>query len=113
VSALEEPTTVGTPVCRVADLVPERGVAAIVDGVQIAVFLVGGELFAVDHRDPASGANVLARGLVGSVEDRVYVASPLFKHRYDLRTGAALDSGTGIGVHHAVVSGGVVHVRLG
>lgn len=81
-----------TTVCRLDELVPDRGVAALVGGEQIAVFrLASGELYAVSHRDPATGANVMARGLVGSRGGVPTVCSPLHKEVYDLRTGANLD----------------------
>lgn len=84
--------TAWVPVCRVDDLVPERGAAALVDGVQVALFrLADGEVVAVQHRDPATGANVMARGIVGTRGAVPTVASPLHKQVYDLRTGQCLD----------------------
>lgn len=80
-------------VCTLDDLHPDRGVAALVDGTQVAIFLLAdtGEVFAVSHRDPFTGANVIARGLVGSRGDAPTVASPLHKQVFDLRTGTCLD----------------------
>jgi nitrite reductase (NADH) small subunit len=79
-------------VCRYSDLEPERGVAALVDGQQVAVFrLHDGSVCAIDHRDPFSGAYVLARGIVGSRGDVPFVASPMYKQAIDLRTGECLD----------------------
>lgn len=70
----------------------DRGVAALVGDRQVAVFrLAGDELAAIDHVEPFTRAPVLARGLVGSAGDTVYVASPLHKQRFDLRTGQCLD----------------------
>lgn len=94
------PTDRWVPVCRLGDLTPDRGVAALVGDHQVAVFLLAPpagapdaplELHAVDHHDPYSGANVLARGLVGSAGDRPTVASPIYKQRFDLRDGTCLD----------------------
>ena len=53
--------------CALDDLVPDRGAAALVDGQQVAAVPAHGsdDVHAVDHRDPFSGANVMARGLVG------------------------------------------------
>jgi nitrite reductase (NADH) small subunit len=91
-------TGLWTEVCSVAGLTPDRGVAALVDGEPVAVFLLSdcgadgdGEVLAIDHVDPFHGVGVLARGLVGSVGDRAVVASPLLKQRFDLRTGECLD----------------------
>jgi assimilatory nitrate reductase catalytic subunit len=85
-------------ICSLRDLEPGRGAAALVDGRQVAVFLMPGatgepaaRLRAVDHRDPVSGANVLAHGLLGSSDGVDYVASPMLKHRFDLQSGRCLD----------------------
>jgi nitrite reductase (NADH) small subunit len=79
-------------VCSLDDLTAGRGVAALVGGQQIALFLLlDGAVAAVDNLDPFSGASVLARGIVGSVGDVVIVASPIYKQRFDLRSGQCLD----------------------
>ena len=84
-------TITWTDICALGDLVPERGVCALVGGEQVAVFMVGSELFALSNHDPFSRANVLSRGIVGSKGDRLKVASPVYKQNFDLRTGACLD----------------------
>jgi nitrite reductase (NADH) small subunit len=82
-------------VCSLDRLQPERGVAALVDGVQVAVFRThDGAVYALDNRDPYSGAYVLSRGIVGSRGDVPTVASPMYKQVFDLRTGACLDDDT-------------------
>lgn len=65
-----------TPVCPLDRLEAERGVAALVDGVQVAIFRLDDELFAVDNLDPLSGAYVMSRGIVGSRGGAPTVASP-------------------------------------
>jgi nitrite reductase (NADH) small subunit len=85
-------TVAWTVVCAYDRLEPERGVAALVHGDQVAIFRThDGELFAIDNRDPIAGANVMSRGIVGTRGDAPTVASPLHKQVYDLRTGACLD----------------------
>jgi len=85
-------TSASTVVCRYADLLPERGVAALVEGRQIALFRTyDGEIFALSNKDPFSGANVLSRGIVGNRGDVPTVASPMYKQVFDLRTGRCLD----------------------
>lgn len=104
-----------TPLCTLASLVPDRGAAALVGGHQIALFRLRetDEVLAVDHRDPFSGANVIARGLVGSRGDAVTVASPVYKQVFDLRTGACLDDDSAaLGVWEARVTDGIVEVRV-
>jgi len=83
-------------VCGIDDLTPDRGVCALVDGAAVAIFCCtpNDELYAVGNLDPYSGASVISRGIVGSIGDRPVVASPIFKHRFDLRTGASLDDET-------------------
>jgi nitrite reductase (NADH) small subunit len=49
-------------------------------------------LFAIDNVDPNANASVLSRGLVGSLGDRIVVASPIYKHHFDLRSGECLEA---------------------
>ncbi|MFD3502108.1 nitrite reductase small subunit NirD [Streptomyces sp. NPDC058678] len=80
-------------VCDLNVLLPGRGVAALLpDGRQVALFRDrAGSLYAIDNRDPFSGAAVLSRGLLGSLQGRPFVASPLLKQRFDLESGQCLD----------------------
>lgn len=107
-------TSTGTwiDVCPMNTLTPERGVAALVDGQQVALFLLrSGEVLAVGNQDPFSGSMVLSRGIVGSVADAVTVASPIYKQRFDLRTGRCLDDASvSIPTYAARVDGGVVQL---
>jgi nitrite reductase (NADH) small subunit len=102
-------------VCRYDDLLPERGVAALVGDEQVAVFRTfDGMLHAIDNRDPFSGAFVLSRGIVGTAGDVPTVASPLFKQAFDLRTGRCLsEPAVAVPVHEVRRSGELVEVRLG
>jgi nitrite reductase (NADH) small subunit len=101
-------------VCTYDDLLPERGVAALVGGEQIAVFRTfDGMLHAIGNRDPFSGAYVLARGIVGSAGDAPTVASPVFKQVFDLRTGECLaDPSVAVPVYEVRRAGDAVEVRL-
>ncbi len=80
-------------VCAFDEIVPDTGVCALLNGRQVAVFRVGDEqLFAIDNYDPNSNAAVLSRGLVGSLGGRIVVASPIYKHHFDLQTGECLEA---------------------
>src|SRR4051794_3041797 len=108
-------------VCTKKQLIPERGVAVLVGGQQVALFRVtspAGDdfVYAVGHRDPFADANVIARGIVGSVgagdEQRDTVASPMFKHVFELATGLCLtDPSERLPVYRTWIAGGVVYVN--
>ena len=79
-------------VCATESLTPGRGVCALVEGEQVAVFLLeSGEVFAFGNRDPFSGTYVMSRGLIGSRGDEPIVVSPMFKQAFYIRTGVAVD----------------------
>lgn len=82
-------------VCSDADLVANSGVCALLNEQQIALFKVktvaGEQVFAVSNWDPIGKANVLYRGLLGSVEDIKVIISPLYKQRYCLTSGQCLE----------------------
>ena len=75
---LASSTSTWLDVCPLDVLVPNRGVCALVDGRQVALFRTGldDEVLAVSNYDPFSKANVLSRGIIGSRGERVKVASP-------------------------------------
>lgn len=101
-------------VCRLDDLLPERGVGALFGDVQVAVFRLRDDTVrAIGNRDPVCGANVMSRGIVGTRGGRTVVISPMHKHAYDLRTGACLDiEHVGVPVFDARVADGLVHVAV-
>lgn len=81
-------------VCSLDDIAPNTGVCALVNDRHVAVFRVQDAqqgLYAIDNFDPNSQASVLARGLVGNLGERIVVASPIFKHHFDLRSGECLE----------------------
>ncbi len=70
----------------------ERGATALVHGQAVAVFRMhDGQVYVLGNYDPFSKASVLARGIVGSRGDVPFVASPMHKQGFDLRTGRCLD----------------------
>ena len=82
-------------ICPVAELPVNLGVGALVKGQQVAVFkLHSGDIFAIGNFDPFSEANVLSRGLVGDLQGQKVVASPIYKHHYNLQTGECLEDST-------------------
>lgn len=105
-------TNVWVDVCALDKLIPGRGVCALVAGLQVAVFRIGGEeIYALSNFDPFSGAFVLSRGIVGSRAERLKVASPIYKQSFDLDTGVCLDDATvSVRTFEVRVSDGMVQV---
>ena len=84
-----------SPVCSVDDIVPNTGICALVNDRHVAIFYVAEAaegLFAIDNIDPNVQASVLSRGLVGNLGERIVVASPIYKHHFDLRSGECLEA---------------------
>jgi nitrite reductase (NADH) small subunit len=113
--AMSAPTSQWTPVCSYHQLEPERGVAALVDGVQVALFrLHDGSVYAIGNQDPIADAYVLSRGIVGTRGDAPIVASPLYKQAFDLRTGECLDApGVSVPTFPVRCEDGLVYVGSG
>ncbi|SMF11812.1 assimilatory nitrite reductase (NAD(P)H) small subunit [Cellulosimicrobium cellulans J34] len=108
-------------VCLLRDLLVERGAAALVGGVQVALFRLPDETVrVVQQRDPYSGANVMSRGIVGTRGGVPTVAGPMYKQVFDLTTGRCLETAgyapvqglaPDLATWPAEVRDGVVHVR--
>ncbi|GAA4505172.1 MULTISPECIES: nitrite reductase small subunit NirD [Nonomuraea] len=101
-------------ICGYDLLLPERGVCALVDGEQVALFRTyDGTVHALGNRDPFSGAYVLSRGIVGTRKGEATVASPLHKQVFSLVTGRCLDEpAVAVPVYRARVRDGAVQVSV-
>jgi naphthalene 1,2-dioxygenase ferredoxin component len=73
-----------TKVARAADLPPGRVVRVVVDGIEIALCNVGGELCAVDDVCTHAFASLSEGTLIGDE-----LECPLHGGRFNVRTGAA------------------------
>ena len=81
-----------TTICALEQLQPERGVAALVAGTQVAVIRTFDDrLYAIGNQDPVTRAQVMSRGIVGTRGHTPVITSPLHQQAYDLRTGECLD----------------------
>ncbi|MAN52930.1 MULTISPECIES: nitrite reductase small subunit NirD [unclassified Marinimicrobium] len=102
-------------VCSKADLQPNSGLCALIHQKQVAIFYSKtlDEVFAIGNYDPVGKANVLSRGIIGSLGERTVVASPLYKEHYDLRTGECLESDAhSVPVYPVRVENGVVSIQV-
>jgi nitrite reductase (NADH) small subunit len=99
-------------VCKVADLEIERGATALVHGQAVAIFRTHEDhVYALGNYDPFAKASVLARGIVGSRGDVPFVASPMHKQAFDLRTGQCLDEpAVSVPTYEVRVVDGVIQV---
>ncbi|KZN14838.1 nitrite reductase small subunit NirD [Marinomonas sp. TW1] len=80
--------------CEQQDLIEGAGIAAMLDGQQIALFYVPEaeqQVFAISNWDPIGKANVLSRGLLANLKEQWTVASPLYKQHYELQSGQCLE----------------------
>ena len=81
-------------ICSKSDLVENSGVCALINDEQIAIFYIPSceqKIFAISNWDPIGKANVLSRGIVGDLEGKIVVASPLYKQHFDLKSGKCLE----------------------
>jgi nitrite reductase (NADH) small subunit len=84
-------------VCSESDLVCGSGVCALVEtgskSQQVALFreTPDGPVYAISNYDPIGDANVLSRGIIGSLGDKIVVASPLYKQHFNLETGECVE----------------------
>ncbi|MDQ4118327.1 MAG: nitrite reductase small subunit NirD [Actinomycetota bacterium] len=101
-------------VCPLDRLQPGRGVAALVGGVQVAVFRTGdGTLHALGNIDPFTGAAVISRGIVGDRAGVPTVASPVHKQAFGLTDGRCLDDpDVSLPVFQPRADGGAVWIGL-
>lgn len=103
-------------VCEVTDLVANSGICALVEGQQVALFYLPQQstpIYALGNFDPAGWANVLSRGIVGDLGGAIVVASPLYKHHYELATGTCVEKPElKVPVYQAMIQGDRVFVRV-
>jgi len=98
-------------ICRLDEIVPDTGVAALVGAEQVAVFRIDQKIYAIGNRDPFSGANVLSRGIVGDLNGELVVASPVYKQHFSLLTGRCIeDPSVSVPVYRAHVEGADIQI---
>lgn len=99
-------------VCSVDNLVMNSGVNALINDQQIAIFYINGDVFAIGNYDPIGKANVMSRGMTGSMGETLVVASPLYKEHYSLSTGVCIeDESVSVPVYDAKIENSMVLVK--
>jgi nitrite reductase (NADH) small subunit len=84
-------------ICSLSDLIENSGVCALVNGVQVALFQLKDpagrvSIYALSNWDPIGRANVMYRGLIGSIGDEPVICSPLYKQHYSLLSGKCFEN---------------------
>ena len=103
-------------VCKQSDLIAGAGVAAMVDGEQVALFFIPeseGKVYAVSNWDPCGKANVLSRGLVAHLQGEWTVASPLYKQHFILSSGKCMEEDITLPCWSAKLEGDEVYIAEG
>jgi nitrite reductase (NADH) small subunit len=105
--------------CQESDLVVGSGVCALLENAgqtqQVAIFreVADGPVYVISNYDPLGDANVLSRGIIGSIGEKLVVASPLYKQHFCLEDGQCLeDPGVRIPAWPARVVQGQVQIQV-
>ncbi|MBU2713006.1 nitrite reductase small subunit NirD [Zooshikella sp. WH53] len=80
--------------CEFNDIPPNSGICVSYQNQQIALFNVNTikKVYAVSNYDPIGKANVISRGIIGTINEQLVVASPLFKQHFNLKTGICIEN---------------------
>jgi nitrite reductase (NADH) small subunit len=102
-------------ICKTEDILPNMGRCALFENSQVAIFKVTSagkeQLYAIDNHCPFSQANIISRGIIGSIADKTVVASPLYKQHFDLQTGQCIEDDSVVIKTYAVrLENGVVEL---
>lgn len=101
-----------TTVCEASDLITDAGVCVWYAGEQVAIFKdsKSNAVYAISNYDPIGKANVLSRGILGSINGRVVVASPLYKQHFCLESGECLEQECQVPRFAVQIHGGAVQL---
>jgi len=99
-----------TVICKVDDLTKNSGSCALLtqngQQQQIAIYYLPNteqKVFGLGNWDPIGQANVMSRGMVGSIDDELVVASPLYKQHFSLTTGKCLEQEASLPVYELAI----------
>ena len=100
-------------ICKLEDILPNAGVCVLVKDKQIAIFRLEEKLYAIDNLDPFSNANVLSRGIVGDLQGKHVVASPIYKQHFSLADGQCLEDETvQVATYETRLSGDIIEISV-
>tara|TARA_R110001583_G_scaffold7720_10_gene37994 strand:- start:18289 stop:18615 length:327 start_codon:yes stop_codon:yes gene_type:complete len=102
-------------VCDLETIFPSTGICALVEDKQVAIFRPSEEsqVYALNNMDPFAHSNVLSRGVICEHQEKLWVASPLKKQRFNLVDGSCLEnSDVSVDVYKVRIEKGKVQIQL-
>jgi len=83
-------------ICQQNDLIHDSGICALINDKQVAIFYLKStnQTYAISNYDPIGEANVLYRGIIGSIDKDIVVSSPLYKQHFSLISGECIQDKT-------------------
>ena len=93
--------------CAVSEIAPGTGKTVTVDGMELALFNVGGTFYALDNQCPHRGGPLGEGEIEGCV-----VTCPWHAWQYDLATGESITDDLKVAHYDTKVEGGDVLVAL-
>jgi NAD(P)H-dependent nitrite reductase small subunit len=95
-------------ICKLSDLTPGAGTFVAAGDVELAVFLIGEDVFAIENGCPHMGGNLAA----GQVH-RGVVSCPLHHWLFDVRTGVCPESpDVAVDAYRCEIRGGEVYAEI-
>ena len=95
-------------ICNISELKENNGKKFIVNYVEIAVFKVNGEVFALNNICPHQHSALIYDGFI----EEGCVVCPAHGWMFDLKTGKLPTGGKGLDIYHVQVSEGNVFVKV-
>jgi nitrite reductase (NADH) small subunit len=99
-------------ICSVDDLAKNSGICALLNisgkEQQAAIFYIPNtekQVYALGNWDPIGQANVMSRGIIGSIGDELVVASPLYKQHFSLLSGECLEEDQSVPIYNVTIKG--------
>ena len=102
-----------TPICPEQDLNTDSGSCALFNQEQVAIFKFSNQsiMYAVSNFDPIGQANVISRGIIGSIGKKYVVSSPLYKQHFCLETGQCLEEDVSLKTYAVRTHRGEIQLR--
>lgn len=95
-------------VCKLYELKENAGNRFIVDDVDVAIFKIGNELFAINNICSHQHAAILHDGFI----EEEFVTCPAHGWQFSLRTGKMPEGRKGVNVFEVMVDKGEVYVKV-